>query len=55
MEDRAAATEKAAENGRNMDLYNITKTTAGERKRQEVDVKDKRGVPKTRLQRWVYT
>ena len=35
MEERAAATEKAAENGRNMELYNITKTIAGEQKRQE--------------------
>ena len=57
MEERAAATKKAAENGRNMELYNITKTIAGERKRQEVGVKDKQGVLKTeaqeRLQSWV--
>ena len=29
MEERAAAAEKAAENGRNKELYNITKTVAG--------------------------
>ena len=53
----AAAAEKAAEKGRNKELYNIAETIAGERKRQEVGVKDKRGVLKTeageRLQRWV--
>ena len=57
MEGRAAAAEKAAENGRNKELYNITKTLARERRRQEVDVPDKQGVIKTeaqeRLQRWV--
>ena len=56
MEGRAAAAEKAAENGRNKELYNITKTIAGQRKRQEVGVKDKQGVLKTQaqegLQRW---
>ena len=45
------------ENGRNKELHNITKTIAGEWKRQEVGVKDKQGVLKTeaqeRLQRWV--
>ena len=43
--------------GRNKELYNVTKTIAGERKRQEVGVKDKQGMLKTeareRLQRWV--
>lgn len=57
IEKRAAAAEKAAENGRNKELYSITKTIAGERRRQEVGVKDKQGVLKTemqeRLQRWV--
>ena len=57
MEGKAAAAEKAAENGRNKELYNITKTLAGERRRQEVGVKDKQGVIKTeaqeRVQRWV--
>ena len=51
------AAEKAAENGRNKELYSMTKTIAGERRRQEVGVKDKQGVLKTemqeRLQRWV--
>ena len=57
MEGRAPAAEKAAENGKNMELYNITKTLAGERRRQEVGVKDKQGLIKTeaqeRLQRWM--
>ena len=56
MEERAAAAGNASENGRNKELYNITKTIAGERKRQEVGVKDKQ-LLKTeageRLQRWV--
>ena len=45
------------ESGRNMELYNITKTLAGKPRRQEVGVKDKQGVINTeaqeRLQRWV--
>ena len=57
MEGKAAAAEKAAENGRNKELYNITEALAGERRRQEIVVKDKKGVIKTegqeRLQRWV--
>ena len=52
-----APAEKAAENGRNKELYNITEALAGERRRQEIVVKDKKGVIKTegqeRLQRWV--
>jgi hypothetical protein len=56
MEEKAVAAEKAAENGRNKELYSITKTIAGERRRQEVGVKDQQGVLKTetreRLQRW---
>jgi hypothetical protein len=32
------AAEKAAENGRNKELYSITKTIAGERRRQEVSL-----------------
>ena len=31
MEEKAAAAEKAAENGRNKELYNITKVIAGGR------------------------
>ena len=50
LEKRAAAAEKAAENGRNKELYSITKTIAGERRRQEVGVKDKQGVLKTEMQ-----
>ena len=50
MEKRAAAAVKAAENGRNKELYNITKTLTGERKRQEIGVKDKQGVLKTEVQ-----
>ncbi len=57
IEKRAAAAKKAAENGRNKELYSIIKTIAGERRRQEVGVKDKQGLLKTemqeRLQRWV--
>lgn len=40
---RAAATEKAAENGRKKELYSITKTIAGMWQRQKVGVKDKHG------------
>lgn len=50
MEKRAAAVVKTAENGRNKELYNITKTLTEERKRQEVGVKDKQGVLKTEVQ-----
>ena len=32
MEERTAAAEKTAENGRKKELYNITKTIAGQRK-----------------------
>ena len=39
--EKRAAAEKAAENGRNKELYSITKTIAGEWRRQEVGVKDK--------------
>ena len=57
MEERAAAAEKASENGRNKELYNIIKTITEERKRQELGVTDKQRVLKTeaqeRLQRWV--
>jgi len=38
---KRAAAEKAAENGRNKELYSITKTIAGEWRRQEIGVKDK--------------
>ena len=47
MEGKAAAAEKAAENGRNKELYNITEALAGERRREEIVVKDKQGVIKT--------
>ena len=36
MEGRATAAEKATETGRNKEVYNITKTLARERRRQEV-------------------
>ena len=42
MEEKAVAAEK-----KNKELYNITKTIAGERRRQEVGVKDQQGVLKT--------
>ena len=56
-EEKAAAAEKAAENGRNRELYNMTKAIVGERKRQRVGVRNKHGELKTqvreKLQRWV--
>ena len=58
MEEKAVAAEKN-ENGTNKELYSITKTIAGERRRQGVGVKDKQGNEKRekretreRLQRW---
>ena len=49
--------EKAAENGRKRELYNMTKAIVGERKRQELGVRNKQGELKTeareKLQRWV--
>ena len=53
MEGRAAAAEKAAENGRIKELYNMTNQLAGERRRQEVGMKDKQGVIKTEAQEWL--
>ena len=57
LEEKAAAAEKAAENGRNRELYNMTKAIVGERKRQEVGMRNKQGELKTeaqeKLQRWV--
>ena len=57
MEKRAAAAEKATQNGRSKELYSITKSITGERRKQEIGVKDKQGVLRTetreRLQRWV--
>ena len=47
LEEKAAAAEKAAENGRNRELYNMTKAIVGERKRQEVGVRNKQGERKT--------
>ena len=41
MEERLAAAEKATENGRNKELYNITRAIAGEQKRQEIGMKGK--------------
>ena len=48
MENKAVATEKAAESSRNKELCSIMKTTAGERKRQSAGVKDKQGAPEDR-------
>ena len=49
--------EKAAENCRSKELYSITESTTGERRKQEIGVKDKQGVLTTEaregLQRWV--
>ena len=58
LERRAAAAEKAAENGRSKELYRITKSIiVGERLKQEIGVKGKQGVfgteTKERLHRWV--
>jgi len=57
LEKRVAAAEKAAENGRNKELYSITKSITGERRKREIGMKDKQGVVRTetreRLQRWV--
>ena len=57
LEKRAATAEKAAENGRNKELYSITKSINGERRKREIGVKDKQGVLSTetreRLQIWV--
>ena len=39
--------EKAAENGKSRELYSITKTIVGHKKKQDVGVKDKHGVMKT--------
>ena len=41
--------EKAAEDGRNKELYSIARTITGERRRRKVGVKDKQGVLKTSL------
>ena len=43
LEKRVAAAEKAAENGRNKELYNIITSITGEMRKQEVGVKDKQG------------
>ena len=57
LEKRAAAAEKAAENCRSKELYGITESTTGERRKQEIGVKDKQGVLRTEaregLQGWV--
>ena len=57
LEKRAAAAEKAAENVRSKELYSITKSIPGERRKQEIGVKDKQGELRTgtrgRLPRWV--
>ncbi|CAG2214480.1 unnamed protein product [Mytilus edulis] len=49
--------EKAAENGRSKELYNITKILTGERKRQHTGVKSKEGELKSErndiLNRWI--
>ena len=36
VENRAAAAEKAAENGRSKELYSITESMTGERRKQEI-------------------
>ena len=57
LKKRAAAAEKAAENCRSEELYSITESITGERRKQEIGVKDKQGVLRTEaregLQRWV--
>ena len=57
LEKRAAAAEKATEKGRSKELYSITKSITGERRKQEIGVKDKQGLLRTEaregLQRWV--
>ena len=57
LEKRAAAAEKAAKNCRSKELYSITESKTGERRKQEIGVKDKQGVLRTEaregLQRWV--
>ena len=58
IEKRAAAAEKATQNDRRKELYSITnKSITGERRKQEIGVKDKQGVLRTetreRLQRCV--
>ena len=58
VEKRAAAAVKAAENGRGKELYSITKSITGKKKRkQEIVVEDKQRVLRTEtkegLQRWV--
>ena len=57
VEKRAAAAEMTAENGRNKEIFSITKYITRERKKQAIGVGDKQGVLRTgtkeRLQRWV--
>ncbi|KXJ20588.1 hypothetical protein AC249_AIPGENE9418 [Exaiptasia diaphana] len=57
IEAKADMAEKATENGRSREMYSITKTIVGHKKKQEVGVKDKHGVMKTgkeeKLKRWV--
>ena len=59
LDRRTAAAEKAAENGRSKKVHSITKSITGERRKQEMGVKDKHGVLRTetkeRMQRWVDT
>ena len=56
MEEKVEAAEKAAEKGKNKELYDKLKMTSGEEKRQVAGVKAKDGVLKTdsqeRLQTW---
>ena len=47
MEKRAAAAEKAAENGRSKELHSITKSITGERRKQEIGVEEKQWVLST--------
>ena len=55
--EEGSAAEKAAGNCRSEELYSITASITGERRKQEIGVKDKQGVLTTGaregLQRWV--
>ena len=47
LEKRAAAAEKAADNGRGKELYSITKSITGEWWKQEICVEEKQWVLST--------
>ena len=48
-EKRAAAAEKAAENGRSKEYHSITKSITGEKRKQKIGLKDKQGVLRTEI------